>query len=341
MSMPCFEDYGPFDADERALVCEVSAAVIAADRPSRTKLLETMQRNIQQLDRLGAVLAEYPSLYGEQALGRRRRNLSSLVESLGKSSPSNFDMFLPTRALLSRTLVAGEMNFYRLLRYVCHEGLTPEARAELEPRVNLALCHCLYTRLAEMVLIDITSDGSLRQALRNRAALSLMQIWEHSAYRVSRFFPLLEATWDARRRVPATLGTLLGTAEIFGLLDAGCDELFVDYLAREDHSEDEAAAFREFLFGTITEDLSALEAKMRSEGTAVVAKDAVADRLHDASSEGDPAVALFEFFLHRHLQAAARRQAALPGPKRTAEEYVMIHYLEHLVDEDRLSLPPD
>jgi hypothetical protein len=54
---------------------------------------------------------------------------------------------------------------------------------------------------------------------------------------------------------------------------------------------------------------------------------------------GDPALAMFEFFLSRHLQAAARRQADLPGPKRTAEEYVMLHYLEQSVDKDALSIP--
>ena len=52
------------------------------------------------------------------------------------------------------------------------------------------------------------------------------------------------------------------------------------------------------------------------------------------------ALAMFEFFLSRHLPAAARRQADLPGPKRTAEEYVMLHYLEQSVDKGALSVPP-
>ena len=142
----------------------------------------------------------------------------------------------------------------------------------------------------------------------------------------------------------AFAATLMGTSEMFQLLEAGCDEQFVDYLGREDHTEDEAAAFREFLFGTTTEQLARLEEKMRQDGRKVISADAATHsaKLHDACRrDGDPAVALFEFFLYRHLQAAARRQAELPGPKRTAEEYVMIHYLQHAVDAERLSLPPE
>jgi hypothetical protein len=340
-----FGEHGPFDTDERAAILAVIGAVSRGSSANKGALLANVQRNIHRLERIGEVLAEYPSSFSDQALGNRRRGLQSLVDSLSRSTPSNFDMFLPTRALVSRTLVIGEMNFYRMLRFVMREGLEPDEAAEVELQVDRLLCRCLYTRLAEMVLIDIASDETLQRALRNKAALGLMQIWEQTTYRVSDFFPVLEATWDARRRVPATLGTLMGTSEMFQLIEAGCDEQFVDYLVRDDHTDDEEAAFREFLFGTTTEELARIEAKMAADGTRVISAQAAGGdaRLLDACRRGggDPAVALFEFFLYRHLQAAARRQAGLPGPKRTAEEYVMIHYLKNRVDAERLSLPPE
>ncbi len=170
-----------------------------------------------------------------------------------------------------------------------------------------------------------------------------MHIWEQATYRVSDFFPVLQATWEARRRVPVTLGTLIGTAEMFGLIQAGCDERFVDYLVRPDHSEDEAAAFREFLFGATTEQLDRVRAEMSGTGKSVIGKDELSTEnmpLDAHTFGGDPALTMFEFFLSRHLQAAARRQADLPGPKRTAEEYVMLHYLEQSVDKEALSIPP-
>jgi hypothetical protein len=170
-----------------------------------------------------------------------------------------------------------------------------------------------------------------------------MQLWDHTTYRVSDFFPVLEATWDARRHLPATFGTLMGTSEMFRLIQSGCDERFVDYLVRPEHTEDEAAAFREFLFGATTEELLRIEAELRGSGRDVIAAHEVngSESVRDACAMGgDPGLAMFEFFLSRHLQASARRQADLPGPKRTAEEYVMLYYLERNVDIEQLSMPP-
>jgi hypothetical protein len=343
MSKPIeFTDFGPFDSEEQAVICDVVEAVMAAAMPAADVLLAELRRNVEQLDRMGGLLASYPSSFSEQSIGGNRRTLRSLVDMLSACNLSNFDMFLPNRALMSRNLIMGEMNFYRLLGVVCDEALPNEQTAELKPRVEERLCHCLYARLAEEVLKHIVSDDQASTESREKAALSLVHLWEQATYRVSDFFPILQATWEARRQVPVTLGTLIGTAEMFSLIQAGCDERFVDYLVRPEHSEDEAAAFREFLFGATTEQLDRVRAEMSGAGKSVIGKDELSDvnmPLDAHTFGGDPALAMFEFFLSRHLQAAARRQADLPGPKRTAEEYVMLHYLEQSVDKDALSIP--
>ncbi len=41
----------------------------------------------------------------------------------------------------------------------------------------------------------------------------------------------------------------------------------------------------------------------------------------------DPGTALYAFFQSRFLQATARRLSGAPGPKRTAEGYVMLTFL--------------
>ena len=43
---------------------------------------------------------------------------------------------------------------------------------------------------------------------------------------------------------------------------------------------------------------------------------------------------LYLFFVKRHLEAHARRIRNLPGPKRTAEEYVMVYFLEQSCSMD-------
>jgi hypothetical protein len=338
-----FSPHGPFDEEEQTIIRQVVRRVEAANKPHAKSLLELVEKNIHQLERLGEVLDAYPSVFAEQAVGSTRRTLVSLVTSLTHSTAANIEMFLPARALVSRTLVMGEVNFYRLLRVLCDEAMRDEDAAAMEPHVNDQLCLALYTRLAEAVLISIASDDGVAARIRDRAALGLVHIWDDSTYRVRKFFPILEATWQARRKVPVTLGTLLGAAEMFRLVEAGCDERFVAYLARENHTEDEAQAFREFLFGATTEKLQRLEAHMLESGKIALSADELpAGACADAhTATGDPALAMYEFFLSRHLQASARRLAGLPGPKRTAEEYVMLHFLERVPDDDRLSIPPD
>jgi len=336
-----FSSHGPFDRTERATVLAVYESLEA--QPGSQPWLATIHENRRQLERLGEVLNGYPSLFLEQSVGGRKRDLQSLVNRLTAATPANFEMFLPGRAQLSRVLVMGEVNFYRLLRTACCQVLADDKRIELLRDIDHHLCHALYTRLAETVLTSIVSDNALSLRLRDLACMALAQIWENSTYRVEDFFPILEATWEARRQVPATLGTLMGTSEMFRLLEAGGDERFVDYLARPDHTEDEQAAFREFLFGTTTEQIGEMEARMAAEGKHVIGVDDLPPEvLKDACSQGsdDPSLAMYGFFLSRHLQASARRHAEAPGPKRTAEEHVMIYFLENEVDRQRLSIPP-
>ncbi|MBW2524863.1 MAG: hypothetical protein JRI23_11835 [Deltaproteobacteria bacterium] len=332
-----FEPTGPFDGEERALIEEVVAAVHRVGTPQAEGLLDAVGHNLQLLNRLGAILNEYPSLYAPQELGQRKQSLQTLVAVLCQSDLSNFDMFLPTRALLARTLAEAEVNFYRLLRHVVAEALPEKQERQLRAGIDKLLCECLYARLASLVLKHIASDETVSRATREKAVMALSLMWESTTYRVKDFFPVLEATWEARRTVPVTLGTLMGTSEMFRLLAAGCDSRFVDLLVKPGHSENEAAAFREFLFGSTTEKLRQLEEAMAASGKHTVSRADVAptDVTPDLSSPGtDPALAMYQFFRSRHLQAAARRLNDLPGPKRTAEEYVMLRYLQQLPAEE-------
>lgn len=333
-----FEASGPFDEEEQAIIQEVVSAVREAGTAQAEGLIEAVRHQVHLLHRLGSVLSEYPSLHAPQELGARTQSLATLVAVLSHSDLSNFDMFLPTRALLARTLAMAEVNFYRLLRHVCTEALPPERMPDYRSGIDKLLCECLYARLVSSVLKHIASDETVEAATREKAVMALCLMWESATYRVKDFFPVLEATWEARRRVSVTLGTLLGTAEMFRLLAAGCDPRFVDLLVRPGHSENEAEAFREFLFGSTTEKLHKLEQAMVASGKSTLSRADVAklDVTLELSEPdgGDPAIVLYQFFRSRHLQAAARRLNDLPGPKRTAEEYVMLRYLEQLSVEE-------
>ena len=330
-----FTEAGPFDADEQATIRAVHDAIEKKDPGSH--LAETLRSNVGLTSELSELLSRFPSVFDTQSLGKRQRNLDSLIDLLSRANLSNFEVFLPTRALLGRTLIMGEMNFYRFLRFVASEALgETEARTFLR-RIDRHLCHCIYARLAGELLTSISSDSSIALEVRKRAVLSLLHVREQIAVRIADFMPLLQATWDARRNVVVAGGTLMGTAEMFQLLERGCDSRFVDLLVRTDHTENDASAFREFLFAVSTEELEELEQNQVVTNVQSASMEGLSHMPTPPSldeTSGDPTLAMFEFFLSRHLQAAARRQGNLPGPKRTAEEYVMIQFLR---SQDELS----
>jgi hypothetical protein len=318
-----YGSHSPFTPEERETIEAIYEGVGASGHPEADELRQTIQEHVDCLEALGGVVTRYPSPQDEQRLGRRVRGLDTLVDTLSRADPANFAFFVPTRALLGRSLDMAESNFYRLLRHICREVLTGEDKGRLLEAATERLRVCLYTRLVEEVLSAIATDDQRKRPVRERAVVALAQIWEQRlTYRVSDFFPILQATWDARQRITITGGTLAGTQEILALFAEGCDPKFVDCFARPDPGPDEVEAFREFVFAASAEELNRVAKQMAAEGISSV-------KLHDAmhAPDRDSVSVFYEFFRSRYYLAMARRVAQTPGPRHTAEGYVMIHYL--------------
>ncbi len=316
----------PFDAEERDTIEAVYNAVLAVGDDHADDVSSSIRRDMACLEWLGEVVSQYPSPLGTQNLGEMQRNLDTLMDSLSQTNPANFEFFLPTRALLGRAMDMAETNLYRFLRHIC-KNVLPESPGEaLRIRVSERLRVCLYTKLVEELLSVIASDDLIERDVRRKAIESLALLWEgRLTYRVQDFFPLLEATWAARSKINVVGGTLIGTQEVFQLFQEGCDPEFVEFFGRPDHSKDEKDAFLEFLFGASSEKIEQLTEEMNRDGTTCV-------KLSDTImlSRSDIASIFYEFYRSRQMLATARRLADLPGPKRTAEGYVLIHYLQQM-----------
>lgn len=328
-SLVQFGAHSPFTGDERRVVEEIYDAVGDADDPQAPELQATIRKHIQCIDTMGSVVAGYPSPLEEQRLGKQVRGVETLVDRLSRASPANFAFFVPTRAQLGRALDMAESNFYRLLRHVCRDCIPGDRRKELLDAATQRLRICLYTRLTEEVLSAIATDDKVARTVRERAVVALAHIWAHRlTYRVSEFFPILEATWEARQRITVTGGTLAGTQEVLELFAKGCDPGFIDIFASADPDPDEIEAFREFLFAASAEELDRIARDMADQGVTSV-------RLHDAlnAADRDAVTVFYEFFRQRFYLAMARRVARTSGPRHTAEGYVMIHYLARTPQE--------
>jgi len=318
---------------EQHTIQKLWEAILRCEHPSREALLEIIPSSIQRVKGLADALEAYPPIFEERVLGARQRDLATLVDLLGQATDANLEMFLPTRALAGRTLVMAELNLWRLLSYVCEEICT-ETEGEPTPvkdQVDDWLHGCVFTRLADDVLGSMAMDEKLDHDLRQAAVQKLIYVWEnYLTWAVRDFFPLLQATWEARRSIRVSVGTLLGASEIMRLMQAGCDPEFVGYFSHADLSNDERMAFHEFLIGVTTEQIHSLEELMESTGKSslspVEAQKALGVKVA-LEDRGQVGVGAYQFFRERYLQAAARRLRDLPGPKKTAEEYVMMYFL--------------
>ena len=128
---------------------------------------------------------------------------------------------------------------------------------------------------------------------------------------------------------------MLGVSEILRLLQAGGDPEFVGHFARKTLTEDEQQAFQEFLIGVSTEKIQSIAQLMEDTGkSSITAEEAGIPSQDQDGLENQPeCLRFYAFFRSRHLQASARRIRQLPGPKRTAEEYVMSYFLKEKRDD--------
>jgi hypothetical protein len=317
--------HSPLRPEELRTVQEVLEAVLADNR--NADLAATIVQQAGSLECFGDLLARYPSPLEEQTLGDRRRGLDTLVAALCSSDRAAFALQAPTQAIVGRALNLAQINFYRMLWHVCGLLRDKGAASRLRERTALRLRTAVYTQLVEEVLSDLATDHALPRELRELAVRHLAQLWGHRlTWRVSEFFPVLEATWEARARVRVVGGSLMGTSEMFQLLTMGCDERFVELLTERDHGELEAQAFREFLFGRSSEELERLTERMaRDDLTSIELDSRISDRSRDAGS------VFYEFFQARSMLSNARRLASLAGPHHTAEGYVVMAWLQQTV----------
>jgi hypothetical protein len=313
----------PLLPEELQLVEQVVAAIAACCDATAVTSIAAIRTQEQSLVLFAELLTRYPSPLQEQVLDGKRRGLDTLVDAMVQSDQASFPFRAPTQALVGRAMNMAHINFLRML-WLLAGGLPDADRAaalrEQAARRLRASVHC---RLVEEVLVDIVTDPQIARELRAHAVRNLAQLWGHRlTWRVHTFFPLLAATWEARQRVRVIGGTLVGNCELLQLLAEGGEPEFVELLLDQDYGEVEVAAFREFLFGTSSEELEQIAQRMAREGLTSIELDSrVGDVARDAGS------VLFEFFRARLVKCGARRVTGLPGPRHTAEGYVMLAWL--------------
>ncbi len=319
------EDWFFFDAAERALV-ERAIDAVARTNPKQAGVLEGM---VSRLRRAAELIRDSPSLSHSWDGGAGRTfSSNSLIEQLVQVPDYDLDLHIPTKAILGQAYLIAKINLLKALGYNAEAvGAPKELREDIEREV----AQSIYTKLAEELFISIVTDPDAPRTVKTGAARFLFRIWEERLLiEVDDFAPILESAWEARSKLLPVLGTLLGTHEVFLLFKEARDKRFLDYFGEEDVEEEQLLAFEEFLFGLSHEEITRLRAHLAEEGRAVLTLEA-ARALLNAGERWTPAQngasALYTSYKKRHLNATHRALTGATGPKKTAEEYVMIAFL--------------
>ena len=321
-----------FTPEEAALVRDLESFAECADHGHADELRTALVQGLQSLATITLALETYPSLREKHVLGGKERSFETLLRSLVDSGGHGLEWILPTKGVLARTYGIAKVHFFTSLRYVM-DACDGDESDDLRQRLTKAIDEAVYTRLAEELYASFINSRTMSRRIKGLAGEHLIDLWEGRTRVVtSRFCPLLRSAWAGRLRAPRVFGTLRGTQEIIQLLFEDCDQSFVEFFARHEHSSEPRQAFEEFLFDLAFESLERVRRRMSEEGKTVVGPREVEIYLGYGEGKLRPLVggtkALYSSFRSRRVKAQYRASMGAPGPKRTAEAYI----LEALLD---------
>lgn len=320
---------GVLDRHESEVV-DAAFAAVAAGSPSDALILQGL---ITELKATSELLDRQRPLRRPTALGGEARDEGTLIEHLCTIDGLSGDLALPLKATLSRTYLLTKINFLRgFVKATAALGDVPgSSRMTHDLREELA--QSIYTLLAEELFLALLRKPDVMRRTKQRAADQLITVWDDAALEIDDFAPLLESAWHARNRINAAYGTLLGTTETFRLVIEECNPDVIEFFGRDGMTPDEAAAFEEFLFNMTSEELATLRRAMQQHHVGAAspawAAEILGRQIEDLehSREIDP-MALYRSYQRRQLAADFRLMSGAPGPRRTAEAYLMVYLLD-------------
>lgn len=312
------------DAAERDFVRDALACVEGAAPAEAMPLVA----NLERLGHAAELVEITPSI---AASWETRRLIPSsgetLLDLLCTVPEWDLDLHVPMRVIFGQAYLVAKINFFKSTKYALDAARAPAALLE---RAEQELGQSIYSKLAEELFISIVTDATQQRPVKAAAARSLFDIWEHRLEReIDDFAPVLESVWSARNRVRPVIGTTLGTHEFFRLLHECSDTRFFEHFEGAVPDE-QLQAFEEFLFGLSWEEISRIREHMMEADRSVISSEEARAALSKPPSwtpRASGPQALYTSYKKRRVKAQYRMLTGAPGPRKTAESFVMTAFL--------------
>jgi len=326
---PAFAAVSVLDRHETELV-EQALAVVSARSPADADILRGL---VGELQATSDLLDRQRPLRKPTSLGNEARNEQTLMDHLCSLDGLSGDLALPLKATLSRTYLLTKINFLRGFVKATSAINDHPGTSAMTHELREELAQSIYTLLAEELFLALLRKPDVLRRTKQRAADQLITVWDDAALEIDDFAPLIESAWHARNRINSSYCTLTGATETFRLVTEDCRPEVLEFFGRDGMSADESAAFEEFLFNMTSEELAKLRRAMQqqhlSSASPAWAAEILGRQIEDLEHrhEIDP-MALYRSYQRRQLAADFRVMSGSPGPRRTAEAYLMVYLLD-------------
>jgi len=290
--------------------------------------IERIDNNRWALYDLAEAISKYPSILRDQHLVGNSRSVETLIQNMKIKNMKDGIFDIPTKAILGQSFSVAKTNFFFLILYIIRAN---NILINFETTILEIISNNIFTQMVEEVFIGLISDEAIPTHIKNNAGFLLANIWEYRIdYGVKEFAPILNNIWKVKKDFTPAYGTMLGISELFRIT-AKSGNVWLDFLSREEISQDEIDSMYEFLMGLSYEESKQVENQMQKMKKKIINKDEIQEILGKATIypeyiEGDPRE-LFKSFIHRKNNALFRNRSNSPGPKRTIEEYLMCYLL--------------
>ncbi len=284
---------------------------------------EIYLNRINDLESMAVSIDKFPSLLERHELTGGTRTPKTLIESLVKHQNDQGDRIfqLPSKAVLGKSLlVAKTHTLSSFSKYCAHLGSNFE---KLSSEFKNETILSMFSLLVEDVYLNLISDISQPIDFRREWALSLLLLWEHwNDQTIETVAPVLQAVWNARRRLAPAFGTMMGTSELL-MISMQMDEQWISFIKNKMGEQGVTQAMEEFLFGISHEQINLLRETLRSKGIAAIGRDEVKNFIgdHIKADAGLDYRDFYSMYAIRRDNARSRARMHVEGPVKTLEDY--------------------